>query len=152
MLARQIAIGFGIAVIFPLLVHYGVATFHATPKYEPWVALAPNATPDERKEYLTQQQQRQKNYAEAAKEFARILVIVSTPLGVAAILFGAYLSFQAVGTGLIFGGIFAISWGYWSYWSYLDDWMRFVSLLVGFAALIFVGIRRATRSSLANTP
>ena len=68
-----------------------------------------------------------------AKEFARILIIVSTPLGVAAILVGAYLSFQAVGTGLIFGGILAISWGYWSYWWYLDDWIRFVSLLAGFA-------------------
>jgi hypothetical protein len=153
MLARQIAIGFGIAIIFPLLIHYGVATFHPAPRYEsPIASLAPNATPDERKEYFAQQQQRQKNYAEAAKEFARILVIVSTPLGVAAILVGAYLSFQAVGTGLIFGGIFAISWGYWSYWSYLDDWIRFTSLLVGFAILIFVGIRRTTRTNLANTP
>jgi len=31
MLARQIAIGFGIAVIFPLLVYYGVATFYPPP-------------------------------------------------------------------------------------------------------------------------
>jgi uncharacterized membrane protein YphA (DoxX/SURF4 family) len=102
-----------------------------------------NATPDERKEYFAQQQQRQKTYADAAKEFARVLIIVSTPLGLAAILVGAYLSFQAVGTGLIFGGIFAVSWGYWSYWWYLDDWIRFVSLLAGFVILIFVGIRRA---------
>lgn len=144
MLARQIAIGFGIAVIFPLLIHYGVATFHPAPKYDASIAsLAPNATPDERKEYFAQQQQRQKNYAEAAKAFARILVIVSTPLGVAAILIGAYLSFQAIGTGLILGGILTVSWGYWSYWSHLDDWIRFTSLLIGFAILIFVGIRRA---------
>jgi hypothetical protein len=64
-------------------------------------------------------------------------------LGLAAILIGAYLSFQAIGTGLILGGILSVSWGYWSYWSYLDDWIRFVSLLAGFAILIFVGIRRA---------
>ena len=144
MLARQIAIGFGIAIILPLLIHYGVATFHSAPKFESAIApLAPTATPDERKEYFAQQQQRQKTYAEAAKEFARILVIVSTPLGVAAILIGAYLSFQAIGTGLILGGILTVSWGYWSYWSYLDDWIRFTSLLIGFAILIFVGIRRA---------
>jgi hypothetical protein len=146
MLARQIAIGFGIAIIFPLLIHYGVATFHPAPKFESLTAsLAPNAnaTADERKEYFAQQQQRQKAYAEAAKEFARILVIVATPLGLAAILIGAYLSFQAIGTGLILGGILSVSWGYWSYWSYLDDWIRFVSLLAGFAILIFVGIRRA---------
>ena len=126
-----------------MLIHYGVATFHPAPKYDSAISpLAQNATPDERKEYFAQQQQRQKTYAEAAKEFARILVIVSTPLGVAAILIGAYLSFQAIGTGLILGGIFTVSWGYWSYWSYLDDWIRFTSLLIGFAILIFVGIRR----------
>jgi hypothetical protein len=32
MLARQIAIGFGIAVIFPLPVYYGVATIFPPPK------------------------------------------------------------------------------------------------------------------------
>jgi len=53
MLARQIAIGFGIAIIFPLLIHYGVATFHPAPKIESSIApLAPNATPDDRKEYF----------------------------------------------------------------------------------------------------
>jgi uncharacterized membrane protein YphA (DoxX/SURF4 family) len=149
MLARQIVIGFGIAIIFPLLIHYGVSTFHSAPKLESLVAapLPPNATPDERKEYFAQQQQlqqqRQKAYAEAAKEFARILVSVSTPLGVAAILIGAYLSIQAVGTGLILGGILTVSWGYWNYWSYLDDWIRFASLLAGFVVLIFVGFRQA---------
>jgi hypothetical protein len=146
MLARQIVIGFGIAIIFPLLIHYGVSTFHPAPKLESSITapLAPNASADERKEYFAQQQQqRQKAYAEAAKEFARILVMVSTPLGVAAIFIGAYLAFQAIGTGLILGGILTVSWGYLSYWGYLDDWIRFISLLAGFAILIFVGIRRA---------
>jgi hypothetical protein len=143
MLARQIAIGFGIAIILPLLIHYGVSTFHPAPKLESSIAqLAPDATADERKEYFAQQQQRQRAYAEAAKEFARILAIVATPLGIAAILIGAYLSLQAVGTGLILGGILTVAWGYWSYWSHLDDWIRFASLLAGFAILIFVGIRR----------
>jgi hypothetical protein len=149
MLARQIVIGFGIAIIFPLLIHYGVSTFHPAPKLESPITAppAPNASADERKEYFAQQQQqqqqRQKAYAEAAKEFARILVMVSTPLGVAAIFIGAYLAFQAIGTGLILGGILTVSWGYLSYWGYLDDWIRFISLLAGFAILIFVGIRRA---------
>ena len=32
MLARQIAIGFGIAIVFPLLVYYGVASIYTPPK------------------------------------------------------------------------------------------------------------------------
>ncbi len=154
MLARQIVIGFGIAIIFPLLVYYGVSTFHPAPKLESSpIQIAPNATADERKESLAQQQQlqqqRQKTYADAAREFARVLAIASTPLGVAAILIGAYLSFQAIGTGLILGGVLTVAWGYWNYWSYLDDWIRFISLLAGFAILIFVGVRR---TGIAKSP
>jgi hypothetical protein len=153
MLARQIAIGFGIAIIFPLLVYYGVATFHPGPKVQSLIAtqlLPPNATVDERKGYAEQQRQRQEAYNGAAREFSRVLIIVSTPLGLAAILAGAYLTFLSVGTGLIFGGIFTVAWGYWGYWSYLDDRVRFVSLLAGFAILLFVGIRRTTRTNVAK--
>ena len=106
--------------------------------------MAANATEDERKDYAEQQKQRQDAYAEAAKRFARALVIVATPLGIAAILIGAYSSFPAVGTGLIVGGILSVGWGYFSYWSYLDDWIRFVSLLAGFAVLLFVGVKRGS--------
>jgi hypothetical protein len=156
MLARQIAIGFGIAVIFPLLVYYGISTFHPSPKPPGFLTtkvLPATAAPEERKEYADaqkQQQDRQEIYRNEAKEFARVLVMASTPLGVAAILIGAYLAFQAIGTGLIFGGIFTVAWGYWNYWSYLDDWIRFVSLLAGFAILIFVGVRRVTRDVSAT--
>jgi uncharacterized membrane protein YphA (DoxX/SURF4 family) len=122
MLARQIAIGFGIAIIFPLLVYYGVSTFHSAPKIQSMFAtrqLPVNATADERREFNDEQRHRQEAYSDAAREFARILVIVSTPLGLAAILIGTYLTFLSVGTGLIFGGIFTVVWGYWAYWSYL---------------------------------
>jgi len=149
MLARQIAIGFGIAMIFPLLVYYGVSTFYPPPKFNAFVTVTAfrqaNPTPEQQKEYEDRQRERQKQqeaFTVAARDFARVLVIVSTPLGVAAILIGAYLKLYAIGTGLIFGGIFSVGWGYWSYWQYLDDWVRFVSLLCGFAILLYVGYRR----------
>ena len=162
MLARQVAIGFGIAFIFPLLVFYGVATFFHPPKMQSAVVatmMPPNPTPEERQQYIEQQQQRQKEqkqrqeaYNIAAKDFARHLVIISTPLGVAAILIGAYLALHAVGTGLIIGGIFTVAWGYWSYWLYLDDRVRFVSLLVGFIILLFVGYRRVAGTNTRVSP
>jgi uncharacterized membrane protein YphA (DoxX/SURF4 family) len=157
MLARQIAIGFGIAVIFPLLVYYGVATFYPAPKRELVTAvtmLPPNPAPEERQKYMDEQKRRQEEqqkrneeYNRAAREFALHLVTISTPLGVVAILVGAYLSLYAIGTGLIFGGIFAVGAGYWSYWNYLEDWVRFVSLLIGFLILLFVGYFRVSRAA-----
>ena len=155
MLARQIAIGFGIAVIFPLLVYYGLATLFPPPKMatvsEPFSAMPPNPTPEERQKYIDEQKQRQKEiranqeaYAAAAKDFARHLVLVAAPLGVAAILIGAYLPLYAIGTGLIFAGIFTVGSGYWSYWQYLENWVRFGSLLAGFVILLFVGYYRVS--------
>jgi hypothetical protein len=146
MLARQIAIGFGIAVIFPLLVYYGVATFYPPPNRAdyfsfPAVPPGPSASAEEREEYADRQRKRQDDYNAAARAFSRVLVLVATPLGVAAILIGAFLSIYAVGTGLILGGIASIAFGYYGYWQYLDNWVRFVSLLAGFAILLFVGYR-----------
>jgi hypothetical protein len=148
MLARQIAIGFGIAVVFPMLIHYGVSTFFAAPKYSVMVtATSAGASPEERRANEAERRQQQAAYEAAAKAFARVLVIVAAPLGLLAMLIGAYLSLQAIGTGLIFGGISTVAWGYYCYWYYLDDWVRFLLLLIGFAVLLFIGVRRAASST-----
>ena len=145
MLARQIAIGFGIAIIFPLLVYYGVSMFHPAPKTQDFYrtnCVTPTSTAEERRECAEKRRLEQAAYTAAVKEFSLKLVYFATPLGIAAILIGAYLPLYAIGTGLIFGGIFAVAFGYWGYWQYLEDWVRFTSLLVGFAILLFVGFRR----------
>jgi len=144
MLARQIAIGFGIAVIFPLLVFYGVSTFYPAPKFPDngtSECMLRAATPEQRVECAQKQRAAREAYDAAAKEFSWRLVIVSTPLGVTAILIGAYLTFYAIGTGLILGGIFTVAFGYWGYWQYIENWERLVSLLVGFIVLLFLGYR-----------
>jgi|SRR6266446_8637835 len=141
MLALQIAVGFGIAVIFPLLVYYGVSTFHPPPKRPAKATPASDATADERKAHDDERRRSQEAYDAAAKSFSRVLILTATTLGVAAILIGAFLSIHAIGTGLVFGGIAAVAHGYWTYWRYLEDWIRFISLLAGFAMLLFVGVR-----------
>jgi hypothetical protein len=150
MLARQIAIGFGIAIIFPLLVYYGVSTFYPAPKTQDFfrtTSVCPTgATAEERRDCTEKQRLEREAYNAAAKAFARVMVVVATPLGIAAILVGAYLTLYAIGTGLIFGGIFTVAFGYYGYWQYLDDWIRFVSLLAAFVILLFVGYRQITIS------
>jgi hypothetical protein len=145
MLARHMAIGFGIAIIFPLLVYYGVSSIHSPPKWADYhktrMGPPPTATTEQRKEFADRQQAEGDAYGAAAKEFARLLVIIATPLGVAAILIGCYVAIHSIGTGLILGGIGAVGFGYWNYWNYLDDWMRFVSLLIAFGILLLVGKR-----------
>ncbi len=150
MLARQIVVGFGIAAIFPWLIYYGLSTFYPAPKSpyasESFQPLPPTATAEERKAFAEAQRKRRETFAAAARDFARVLFAVSTVLGIAAILAGAYLTSHAIGAGLILGGISALAIGYWGYVQYLDDWARFASLLAGFGALLFVGLRRLARA------
>ena len=148
MLARQIAIGFGIAVILPLLVYYSVSTFHRSPtfpdNYATTECMMRAVTPAQRVECTQTQRAALEAYHAAAKNFSWLLIVVAAPLGVSAILIGAFITYCAIGTGLIIGGIFTVAFGYWEYWQYIDNWARLVSLLVGFVALLFLGRRTVT--------
>jgi len=62
-----------------------------------------------------------------------------------AILIGGFMAISAVGTGLIFGGIFSVINGYWSYWQFIPDWERFVSLLLAAAVLLLIAYRKTSK-------
>jgi hypothetical protein len=54
-----------------------------------------------------------------------------------------------VGTGLIFGGVLTVLYGYGGYWGHLDNIIRVVSILAGISILIFLAYRL---SSSARNP
>jgi hypothetical protein len=51
----------------------------------------------------------------------------------------------------MFGGIFSVGTGYWWHWNFVEDWLRFVSLLVAMAVLIFVAYRQFPPTSHTKT-
>ena len=147
MLAKKFALGFGIAIVLPLLVHYGVSTFSHAPNWQEYYSTDyytryQNAAPAEKAKLDQEKSQREKEFRAHAKRFQRHLFFAATPIGLAAIIFGSLTPIQAVGTGLMFGGIFTLTEGYCFYWSELADWMRFLSLLTAFVVLIFIGYRK----------
>ena len=145
MLARQIAIGFGIAVVFPLLVYYGVSTFSPAPKWSNFheqVTYIPNQT---REEIIARQEKQKAEdaaYTEANRVFSLRLLCVAAPVGYLAIILGSLRAASGLGSGSMFGGIFAVTIGYWFHWSYVEDWIRFVSLFVALAVLVVVAYRQ----------
>jgi hypothetical protein len=151
-LMRQLAIALGIAILYPMIVYYGVSSFHPAPKiYERVYAsarIAPTTAEEEkaREQEDRAAEQRHKQEQEAVdkvtRPFFRTLILVAAPLGVLAILVGSFVKLPAIGTGLILGGMSTVADGYWGYWDHLDDWVRFVSLLVGLCILVFIGRRR----------
>jgi hypothetical protein len=153
MLAKKIALGFGIAIVLPMLIHYGVATFYPEPRPEDYrmapetVALAHGSASDQAK--FEEEQRRTGDALEAAEaQFARRLFAVAVPLGLVALLVGTFLRLQATGTGLMFGGIFAVIDGYFNYWDHLSAGFKFISLLTAFILLIFVGYRKLERKEI----
>jgi len=152
--ARQIVIGFGIAVVFPLLVYHAVAIFASPPTFSfNYVAtpVVPNASPEQRQQAQQErqqaQQEAQKIYAEKARHFTLILFLIAVPLGLAAIVGGGWARPNAIGTGFLLGGILTVGQGCYFHWFYLDNSLRFASLLAALLALLFVGFRSVTPSS-----
>jgi hypothetical protein len=145
MLARQIAIGFGVAIVFPLLIYYGVCTFTPAPKWSDFhetVAYTPNPTREESAARLEKQKAENAAWAEASRIFSLRLLCVAAPLGYIAIILGSLRTPSGLGTGFMFGGIFAVTIGYWFHWSFVEDWLRFVSLIIAMAILVFIACRQ----------
>jgi hypothetical protein len=149
MLARQIAIGFGTAIIFPLLVYYGVSTFFHAPKWPDFHAgitiYNPKPTPDELAERQAKQKAESDAYAEANRVFSLELLYIAAPLGYLAIIIGSRGPTSGLYNGLIFGGILTVTIGYCSHWVYLENWLRFVSLLAAMAVLVLISYWRVSR-------
>ncbi len=152
MLGKKIALGFGIAIILPMMVHYGVSTLSPRPKWEDYQVKNyyerhKDASPEKKRQLEAEKNRLKDQKREEEKRFQKHLFFVAVPLGITAIILGAFLPIQAVGTGLMLGGIFSISNGYVNYWSELSDSLRFISLLIAFIVLILVGYKKLEKKS-----
>lgn len=150
MLAKKFAVGFGIAIVFPVMIHYGVSTFVPEPKWVfneelDYFQGTQDLKPEEKVKKEEQRKEARQKRKEQEKRFQKALFIVALPFGVAAILIGSIVAIQSVGTGLMFGGIFSLMDGYFNYWSELADWMRFASMIIAFVILVFVGYRKLAK-------
>jgi len=136
MIAKKFALAFGIAVVFPAMIHCGVSTFSQEPRWQDY-----HVTPlidSNSAEY----QKKDAEYRTAEKVFEKHLFVVAVPLGLITLVVGAFLSVPAIGTGLMFGGIFSVTDGYFNYWSELSAQLKFFSLLAAFIVLLIVGYRK----------
>jgi hypothetical protein len=144
MLGREIIIAIGVAIMLPMLVYFGVRTLFPAPRIEAYVQVLPfqqNMTAEERTARDQKLREQRLAFDIANAKFATILLGIATPISVAAILGGSYLGLQVVGTGLILGGILTLCWGHWNYVNHVSDWLRFLSILIGFLSLLFAGYR-----------
>lgn len=62
------------------------------------------------------------------------------PAGLIAVVAGYLIGVNAIGVGLLTGGILCLVYGYAGYWTALPMLMRFISILAGLLMLLFIGI------------
>ena len=133
MIAKKFALAFGIVVVFPAMVHFGVSTFSQEPRWQDYHVVP--LIDSNSAEY----QKQDAEYKAAEKVFEKHLFAVAVPVGLITIIVGAFLPIPAIGTGLMFGGIFSVCDGYFNYWSELSAQLKFSSLLAAFIVLLAVG-------------
>ncbi len=157
MLAKKLAVGFGIAILLPMLVHFGVSTFSPEPKWEndfreerDHSRKYQNASAQEREKMDAERDQRDEKRRNRENRFQMDLFLVSIPVGLLSILAGSLISIQSVGAGLMFGGLFTITDGYYCNWRSLESWVKFVSFLLVFLLLIFIGYRKCEKQEAAQ--
>jgi len=100
MLAKKIALGFGIALILPMMIHYGVSTFSPSPDYEDYrienyQERHERAPVEQQKQLESKKHRRQEQYERSRHRFEQHLFFVAVPLGIAAIVAGALVAVQA---------------------------------------------------------
>jgi len=106
MIAKKFALAFGIAVVFPAMIHYGVSTFSPEPRWQDY-----HVTPlinSNSVEY----QKKDAEYRATEKVFEKHLFAVAVPLVLVTVLVVVFLAVPAIGTVLMFGGIFNFFYGY----------------------------------------
>jgi hypothetical protein len=141
MLALQLVIGIGIALLFPLLIYTGVAVIKAPPKPGDRTNLQAE-TSEEIKRANQEQIRREREALQSARvAYAKTLFAAMAPTGLAAVVGGYVIGINAVGIGLLTGGILCMVYGYARYWSSLPQSLRFVSVLAGLLMLVFIGVR-----------
>jgi hypothetical protein len=148
---RKLAIIVVVGLLYPALVFYGVRAYQPFPEVQQYVVASARIAPTTAEGWKAWEEenraadQRHRDALDAieraAEPFYRALILIATPLGVAAILIGSFLKFHWVGLGLILGGFISIANGYSDYWTHLDDWVRYLSLLLAFCLAVFVGYR-----------
>ncbi|MFA5992728.1 MAG: hypothetical protein WC796_03415 [Candidatus Pacearchaeota archaeon] len=79
-------------------------------------------------------------FEEAQKSYSKNLFLITIPVGVVLIVIGAVLfSLEAIGAGIMLGGIVTLIYGAGSYWPSANNTFRFLISLIGLVIVIFLG-------------
>ena len=151
-MAKKIILGFGIAVVFAAVVHYGFYAFIPRPNWENyqiknyWERYN-GASLGEKVILEREKNEKNKLFNEDWRRWATKYFYIGLPIGILAVVIASLIKLPAVGSGLLAGGILVLIESYGHYWGQMPDISKFLSLSAVFIILVWVGYRKIERSS-----
>ena len=78
-------------------------------------------------------------FTKVDRERSKKVFFLALPLGLTVIILGAFVfGLEAVGAGLMGGGVGTLIYGGGAYWPYSENWIRFLISLIGLIILIWL--------------
>lgn len=157
---KNIVLGIAILILTIFVTVYGISTVFPEPKYEDfcpqvttqeyidnearclelggqWTEYSPKPV-DNLEGYCDRDFTCRQTYEDAAEKRDRNAFLLALPIGIAIIAIGAwFFGLEAVGAGLMGGGIGTLIYGAGGYWRYTENWARFLISLVGLVLIIW---------------
>ncbi len=139
----------------PLTVWYGTNVFSPPPNWKEYTRSAErieerirDAKGEREKERLRDEKDRLDEKKEGEERvYYKHMFWVAYPVGLVAIVLGTFFPVQAVGAGLMFGGLSSLAAGCYSYWDKMTDQLRFGSLVVALGVVVALGTWRFRSTS-----
>jgi len=160
---KNVVIGIAIIILTIFVAVYGINTFYSSPEYEDFCdeikpvkiindsekcmeiggkwnvyeSLRPAEV--DTKGYCDVDFNCREEYDLAREVYSRNLFLITLPLGIIIIVLGTLMfKLEAVGAGLMGGGVGIVLWGVGGFWNFADDWLKFLLSLVGLLILIWL--------------
>jgi len=141
----KLAVWLGISTLLPMVAYFGAAALFTPPDKEAYTNTRTSlneqinsASATDKAAVRAKLDQLDKEHLDGGRYFARRLFWVSYGVGLVAVAIGLFMPVQAIGAGLMFGGIIAIGEGCYNTWNKLGSGLKFGSLL--FALLAFLAL------------
>jgi hypothetical protein len=149
-LVKQIAVWLGIVVLLPLSVWFGTSVVSPPPDSKDYATkmgrlegrIMDTKDPAAKEKLRDERDRLEAELNGAYRVYFAWMFWVAYPIGLVAILIGTFFPVQAVGGGLMFGGLSCLAMGCYSYWDTMDGGLRFGSLVVALLMLILLGTLR----------
>jgi hypothetical protein len=152
-LFKQILVCLGIGTVLPLGVWYGNSVLHPPPdskqyyksKQVLYEKINDAKTSADKDKLRAEADRIDKEFETVENAYYRAMFFVAFPVGILAVVIGILYPVQAIGVGILLGGICTLVSGCYSFWDKMTDALRFGSTVAGLVVLLILGTWRFGR-------